>query len=41
MSKLTKLMKSKAIREGLKQAQKHVVPFVKKELVKRKQQKKR
>ncbi|WP_353626143.1 hypothetical protein [Bacillus sp. JCM 19041] len=41
MLKLSKLMKSKAIREGLKQAQKHVGPLVKKELAKRKQKNKR
>ncbi|GAK09840.1 hypothetical protein [Geomicrobium sp. JCM 19038] len=41
MSKLMKLLKSKAVRQGIKEAQKHVVPFVKKELAKRKGTKKR
>ncbi|MCY1105998.1 MULTISPECIES: hypothetical protein [Shouchella] len=35
MSKITKLLKSKAVREGVKQAQKHLLPVVKKELAKR------
>ncbi|ALA53979.1 hypothetical protein CAY60_002650 [Shouchella clausii] len=35
MSKLTKLLKSKAVREGVKQAQKHLLPGIKKELAKR------
>lgn len=30
MSKLSKLLKSKAVHQGIKQAQKHVVPFIKK-----------
>lgn len=41
MSKLMKLLKSKAVRQGIKEAQKHVVPFVKKELAKRKGTKKK
>ncbi|MBM7837244.1 hypothetical protein JOC54_000475 [Alkalihalobacillus xiaoxiensis] len=40
MSKLSKLLKSKAVHQGIKQAQKHVVPFIKKELAKRKGQSK-
>ncbi|MFB4212651.1 hypothetical protein ABC345_02520 [Shouchella sp. 1P09AA] len=40
MSKLMKLLKSQAVRQGVKQAQKHVVPLVKKELAKRKGPKK-
>lgn len=36
MSKLSKLLKSKVVREGAKQAQKYAIPFIKKELAKRK-----
>ncbi|KQL56279.1 MULTISPECIES: hypothetical protein [Shouchella] len=36
MGKLMKLLKSQAVRQGIKQAQKHIVPLVKKELKKRK-----
>ncbi|MFB4161367.1 hypothetical protein ACE1TF_15910 [Geomicrobium sp. JSM 1781026] len=41
MSALKKLLKSKVVRDGIKEAQKHVVPLVKKELAKRKGTKKR
>lgn len=36
MGKLMKLLKSQAVRQGIKQAQKHIVPLVKKEIKKRK-----
>ncbi|MFD1415131.1 hypothetical protein [Oceanobacillus jeddahense] len=36
MSKFTKLLKSKVVKEGIKQAQKHALPVIKKELEKRK-----
>ncbi|BAC13242.1 hypothetical protein ACFQ4N_09805 [Oceanobacillus iheyensis] len=36
MSKITKLLKSKVVKEGMKQAQKHALPIIKKELAKRK-----
>ncbi|GGP14720.1 hypothetical protein [Oceanobacillus neutriphilus] len=36
MSKLTKLLKSKMGKEGIKQAKKHGFPIIKKELAKRK-----
>ncbi|WP_260051961.1 hypothetical protein [Oceanobacillus sojae] len=36
MSKLTKLLKSKVVKEGIKQAKKHALPVIKKELAKRK-----
>ncbi|WP_262361269.1 MULTISPECIES: hypothetical protein [Gracilibacillus] len=36
MSKLSKLLKSRTVREGIRQARKHAVPLIKKELAKRK-----
>ncbi|MFD1067157.1 hypothetical protein [Oceanobacillus locisalsi] len=36
MSKLTKLLKSRMVKEGIRQAQKHAVPVIKKEIAKRK-----
>ncbi|WP_281252481.1 hypothetical protein [Oceanobacillus timonensis] len=36
MSKRTKLLKSRMVKEGIRQAQKHAIPVIKKEIAKRK-----
>ncbi|WP_281176620.1 hypothetical protein [Shouchella shacheensis] len=41
MSKISKLLKSRAVKQGLREAKKHVWPVIQKEIAKRKGQNKR